>query len=66
MKTLTPRQVHTGNCFEATLEVESIREEVQEFGSGEARLTAAIANLNSYINRLLPLIANLKSAAGGD
>jgi hypothetical protein len=50
---------------DATLEVESIRAEVEASGEGETRLISAINNLNAYVSRLLPLIANLKSAAGG-
>lgn len=47
------------SVLETVLEVEDIRDEIANSGTGQARLEAALVNLNSYVTRLTPLINEL-------
>jgi len=51
--------------IELTLEFEQIRAEYESGGVGEVRFVNAMSNLNGWVERLLPLIANLQSAKKG-
>lgn len=53
------------SLLEATLEYELIRAEYESGGTGEMRLIAAINNLNSWVERLAPLVTNLSAAVKG-
>lgn len=52
--------------IELTLEVTAIRREYEEGGgTGQERFISATNNLNGWVERLIPLIANLQSAKEG-
>lgn len=52
--------------IELTLEVTAIRREFEEGGgTGQERYISAANNLNGWVTRLIPLIANLQSAKEG-
>lgn len=53
------------SLIEATLEFAAIREEFEAGGVGEDKFIAAMNNLNSWVDRSLPLINNLVSAVKG-
>lgn len=52
--------------MKAALEVERIRAELAAGGSTEAMLSAANARLLTWINQLVPLLAELRAAIKGD
>jgi len=51
--------------IELTVEFEAIRSEYIAGGTGERRFISAMNNLNNWVERLLPLVANLQSAKEG-
>jgi hypothetical protein len=50
------------SLVDATLEFAAIKAEFEAGGTGEEQFVSAMNNLNSWIERVLPLITNLKSA----
>lgn len=53
------------SLLDTTLEFIVIREEYESGGTGEAKFESAMNNLNSWVERARPLIANLISAVKG-
>jgi len=51
--------------IELTVEFEAIRKEYLAGGTGEIRFISTMNNLNNWVERLLPLVANLQSVKEG-
>ena len=51
--------------IELTLEFATVRAEFEAGGTGQDRFISAMNNLNGWVERLLPLVANLQSAKKG-
>ncbi len=51
--------------IELTVEFEAVRAEFEAGGVGQDRFISAMNNLNSWAERLVPLVANLQSAKEG-